>query len=255
MAALTDVINFLLGLMGDEGKRAEFDENPQKSLQDAGLEGVTGQDVRDAQLEMADRGLVSPNGGGGGGGGGGSGSGGGRHSDGGDPVQAIQHTTATFHVTEVTETNIINVDDRDVIFNDSFNSDDDITVIEDSFNKNVENDVIAIQDNDTIVNDNDTINVEDNDTTVEGPENTGVVGPGLEDPEDKALGISREDISGPEGGQAAVSGPGPETDGEVETQVEAPVEAPVEEPESFDEEPDAQTAVEPDPDPVDAAIV
>lgn len=249
MAALTDVINFLLGLMGDEGKRSEFDENPQKSLQDAGLEGVTGQDVRDAQLEMADRGLASPNGGGSGGGGG-SGSGGGRQSDSGDPVQAIQHTTATFHVTEVTETNIITIDDRDIVFNDSFNSDDDITVIEDSFNKNVENDVIAIQDNDTIINDNDTINVEDNDTTVEGPENTGVVGPGLEDPEDKALGISREDISGPEGGQAAVSGPA-ETEGEVETQVEPQVDPP----ETFDEEPEVEAEVEADPDPVDAAIV
>jgi hypothetical protein len=245
VAALTDVINFLLGLMGDEGKRMEFDENPQKALQDAGLDGLSGQDVRDAQLEMCDRGLAGPNGGGGGSGGGGGG-GGGRHSGADDPVQAIQHTTATFHVTEVTETNIINVDDRDVIFNDSFNSDDDVTIIDDSFNdsSSVVNDVTAIQDNDTIINDNDTVNIEDNDTTVEGdvvagPENTGVVGPEVENP---PLGIATEDIVGPE------------TEGEVETQVEPETEPA----QVIDDEPDldadAEADVEPEPEPVDAAI-
>lgn len=253
MAALTDVINFLLGLMGDEGKRVEFDENPQKALQDAGLDGLSGQDVRDAQLEMCDRGLASPNGGGngsGGGSGGGSGSSsGGRQSDGADPVQAIQHTTATFHVTEITETNIITIDDRDVVFNDSFNSDDDVTIIDDSFNdsSSVVNDVTAIQDNDTIINDNDTINIEDNDTetVVEGPENTGVVGPGAEAPANPPVGIGIEDIVGPDGG------PDPDPEGEVETQVEPPG--------ALDEEPDldaeVEATVEPDPDPVDAAIV
>ncbi|MBW0119447.1 IniB N-terminal domain-containing protein, partial [Pseudonocardia abyssalis] len=60
MIALSQVIDFLLDLMGDEGKRMEFDENPREALADAGLEGLTGQDVRDAQLQMCDTGVLRP---------------------------------------------------------------------------------------------------------------------------------------------------------------------------------------------------
>ncbi len=223
MIALSDVIAFLVSLMGDEAKRAEFDEDPQGSLQAAGLGGLTGQDVRDAELEMRDSGMLRD-----GGGGGGSSR---PQSD--DPVREIQHTTTHYQVTEIAP-QIIQIDDRDTIFNDSFNTDDDITVIDDSFNdsSSVENDVIAIQDNDTVVNDNDVINdndvVSDDDTVVvEGaPEADGTGTP--------LLGIRTQDITGEE--------PEPE-----------PVQDAAE-PEPTDEEP-VEAADEPEPDPADAAIV
>ncbi|WP_218592088.1 hypothetical protein, partial [Pseudonocardia oceani] len=167
-------------------------------------------------------------------------------SGGDDPVQAIQHTTATFHVTEVTETNIISIDDRDVIFNDSFNSDDDVTIIDDSFNdsSSVVNDVTAIQDNDTIINDNDTIDIEDNDTIVEG---------GAPVPANPPVGIGIEDIVGPAGEPEATTQVEPEQV-EPEQVVEEPVVAEVEpEPEP---EPEVEADVEPEVEAdVDAAIV
>jgi len=240
VTAMTDVINFLLGLMGDEAKQAEFEQNPDKALQDAGLDGLTGQDVREAQLEMADRGLVRSDGGGNSGGGGG---GGGSHRSGSDDaVREINHTTQHYHVTEAGP-QIIQIDDRDTIFNDSFNSDDDVTIIDDSFNDSstVENDVIAIQDNDTIVNDNDTVDVEDNDTEITetgdtgtgGPENTGVTGPGTTPP----VGIGTSDLV--ETQVEPESDPEPELDPEP---VEA--EAPDAEPET-DPEPELEADVEP----------
>ncbi|WP_300015900.1 IniB N-terminal domain-containing protein [Pseudonocardia sp.] len=214
MISLNSIIDFLLGLMGDDAKLAAFNENPEGALTAAGLDGITGQDVCDARLEMADRGLASPSGGGGGGGSGGGGGGGG---GGGDAVSAIQHTTATFHVTEQ---NFIKIDDRDTIINDSFNSDDDVTIIqdsfnndvtaiqdndttvinaEDSFNTTVENDVTAIQDNDTtiindndtVINDNDTVQIEDNDTEItgtdgDGPPNDGIATDDIVDEEPEA---------------------------------------------------------------------
>ncbi len=232
MIALSDVIAFLVSLMGDEAKRAEFDEDPQGSLQAAGLGGLTGQDVRDAELEMRDSGMLRD---GGSGGGGGSSR---PQSD--DPVREIQHTTTHYQVTEIAP-QIIQIDDRDTIFNDSFNSDDDITVIDDSFNdsSSVENDVIAIQDNDTVVNDNDVLNdndvVSDDDTVVVegGPEPDGTGTP--------LLGIRTQDITGEE----------PEP---VQDEPEPVQDAAEPEPEAADEEP-VEAADEPEPDPVDAAIV
>ncbi|MGH3585767.1 MAG: IniB N-terminal domain-containing protein [Pseudonocardia sp.] len=162
------IIDFLLSVMRDPQARAEFEQNPTAAMSSAGIEGATAQDVRDAQLQMADRGLARSSGG--------SSSG----SGGDDPVQEISYTTRHYEVSEDAPdyiTNINNIDDRDITINDSFNSDDDITIIDDSFNKSVENDVTAIQDNDTTV-------IQDNDT-VQAPEanagvNTGVVPPTLE---------------------------------------------------------------------------
>ena len=59
MLALTEVIDFLLNLMRDETARAEFEQDPQGTLARAGLEGVTGQDIADARLLLADSGTVS----------------------------------------------------------------------------------------------------------------------------------------------------------------------------------------------------
>lgn len=221
MYALSDVIDFLLSLLRDDSALAAFEEDPQGALDAAGLQGLSGQDVRDAQLVMADNGSARPNSDGGSSGGGGGG--------GGDAVSQITHVTRHYHAAP--ETTIVQVDDRDTIINDSFNSDDDFTVINDSFNSSVENDVIAIQDNDTVVN--DVTAIQDNDTVVQ--DNDTVVQNGEPAPEPlRSEGISTEDIVGPE----------PEPEPVFEAAVE-----PVAEPEP---EPEPEADVEPD---VDAAVV
>ena len=58
MVAFSDIIDFLLRLLSDETARADFEKDPQASLGKAGLEGVSGQDVRDARLQLADSGAV-----------------------------------------------------------------------------------------------------------------------------------------------------------------------------------------------------
>ncbi|MBW0126018.1 IniB N-terminal domain-containing protein, partial [Pseudonocardia sp. KRD-176] len=57
MLAMSQVIEFLLDLMRDEGKMQQFELNPHRTIADAGLQGLTGQDVRDAQLQMSDSGV------------------------------------------------------------------------------------------------------------------------------------------------------------------------------------------------------
>ncbi|MFC5996778.1 IniB N-terminal domain-containing protein, partial [Pseudonocardia hispaniensis] len=165
MAALTDLIDFLLKLMRDPEARAQFDQNPEQTLQQHDLAGVSGDDVRDARLLLADRGDVRAT------------------SDaappprgGGDPVREIQHTTTAYEpvreyvVNQHTEqiTNITNnIDDRDTIIDDRDvtniddrdidididdrdvdvdidKSDDDITVVKDSFNQDNDTEVTAI---------------------------------------------------------------------------------------------------------------
>lgn len=128
---LSSLIDFLMNLLKDDDAKKAFDENPDFELKKAGLNGVTGQDVRDARLIMADsggvraRGEERPS----------------SHDD--DPVREIHHTTREY-VVEKPVTNIeqnISIDDRDVtIIDDSFNSDDDTEV-----------NSVAIQDNDTNV--------------------------------------------------------------------------------------------------------
>ena len=137
MASISDLIDFLMSLMRDEKTKAEFDRDPNAALSDKGLGDVTTQDVRDAQLIMADDGAARPR----------PGSSDGSRSN--DPVQEIRHTTNTFeidqsrHVGDVTiDQTVIGIDDRDTTVIDSFNSADEVT---------------AIQDNDTI----DVTNVED----------------------------------------------------------------------------------------------
>ncbi|GEL16786.1 IniB N-terminal domain-containing protein [Pseudonocardia asaccharolytica] len=169
MAAMTDLIDFLLKLMRDPDARAQFDQNPEQALQQNDLAGVSGDDVRDARLLLADRGDVRST------------------SDAsppargtGDPVREIQHTTTAYepvrevvmnqHTEQITNiTNNVNIDDRDTIIDDRDviniddrdidididdrdvdvdidKSDDDITVIEDSFNQDNDTEVTAIDD-------------------------------------------------------------------------------------------------------------
>jgi hypothetical protein len=128
---LSTLIDFLMNLLKDDEAKKAFDENPDAELHKAGLNGVTGQDVRDARLIMADSGGVRARGT----------ERSSSHDD--DPVREIHHTTREY-VVEKPVTNIeqnISIDDRDVtIIDDSFNSDDDTEV-----------NSVAIQDNDTNV--------------------------------------------------------------------------------------------------------
>lgn len=128
---LSTLIDFLMNLLNDDEAKKAFDENPDAELTKAGLNGVTGQDVRDARLIMADSGGVRARGA----------ERSSSHDD--DPVREIHHTTREY-VVEKPVTNIeqnISIDDRDVtIIDDSFNSDDDTEV-----------NSVAIQDNDTNV--------------------------------------------------------------------------------------------------------
>jgi hypothetical protein len=210
--ALNDIIDFLLGLLRDPQARAAFEQDPQAALAEAGLDGATAQDVRDAQLQLADSGLAEPDPGYSG------------YSGGDDPVREISHTTQHFQATSV-----VTVDDRDtVIFQDSFNdiTDNDTTIdvtdiditAQDSFNTAEDNDVVAIQDNDVITEDNDVVAIQDNDTTIDGTPDESPV-------DDSTADESAAEPVAPDG--TADLDPDPETETETETETEVEVEVEV----------------------------
>ena len=161
MVAFSDIIDFLLNLLSDETARAEFDQDPQGSLEQAGLEGVTAADIRDARLQLADSGAVSATDDGRGS----------SYPDGDDPVREIGYTTQHYVADEqvtyddsghadlslVQGDTFVTIDDRDTLFFQSI-SDDDVTITQD----NSVNNQLAIQDNDVTVSDDDTtINADD----------------------------------------------------------------------------------------------
>jgi hypothetical protein len=168
--AFSDIIDFLLRLMGDETTQAQFDQDPQGTLQQAGLDGVTAQDIRDARLQLADSGAVHaadedarP-----------------AHHGGHDAVHEIGYTRTHYvadegahHATVDHGSTLVTIDDRDTLFFQSI-SDDDVTVtdnsvaISDSFNPdNSDDDLTAIQDNsDTTINADDSFNTSDDDVQV-----------------------------------------------------------------------------------------
>jgi hypothetical protein len=161
VVAFSDIIDFLLNLLSDETARAEFDQDPQGSLEQAGLEGVTAADIRDARLQLADSGAVSATDDGGGS----------SYPDGDDPIREIGYTTQHYVADEqvtyddsghadlslVQGDTFVTIDDRDTLFFQSI-SDDDVTINQD----NSVNNQLAIQDNDVTVSDDDTtINAED----------------------------------------------------------------------------------------------
>jgi hypothetical protein len=167
MSTMSELVDFLMGLMRSDDSKAAFEQNPEATLAKHNLQGVTGQDVRDARLMMCDDGGIRPHGT----------SAPVRHDD---PVREIRHTTENFHVDQN-----ITVNDVDQTFN--------LFTIEDSFNSNDNNDIrtVAIQDNDTIndtVNDNDT-NTDtdtDTDTTIQDSLNSGT--PAADDPVEQVPG-------------------------------------------------------------------
>lgn len=128
MSSISTLIDFLMNLLRDENAKAQFERDPHAALAAHGLHDVSGQDVRDARLIMADDGAVHPK------------HGGGRshhaRSEHDDPVREIHHTTQQYAAAEhggyhytagdVNQTfTILNIDDRDTVIDDSFNSDDD----------------------------------------------------------------------------------------------------------------------------------
>lgn len=220
MVAFADVIDFLLRLLTDEDAQAEFDKDPQGTLADAGLEGVTAADIRDARLQLADSGAVSATDDGRGS----------SYSDGDDPVREIGYTTQHYVADErvvhddggggdlslvARGDTFVTIDDRDTLFFQSI-SDDDVTFVN-SFNEdNSVNTQTAIQDNDVNVSDNDTtiiaedsfnsdddlVAIQDNSVGSDGGIDIDVTGGVGADPEEPA-----EAPETPDADLAAVSGP------------------------------------------------
>jgi hypothetical protein len=154
MASIAEVIDFLMNLMRDDDTRREFDQDPDTVLADRGLGGVTGEDVRDARLMMADSGSVAPR----------AVARAERGSSSHDAVHEIHYTTTNFEVGDVTTT-VVTINDNDTLIVDSFNP--DVTAIQDNDTTDV--DVISIVDND----DDDTDDTDDTDTSGDeaaGPE-------------------------------------------------------------------------------------
>jgi len=182
--AISSLIDFLLAMLGDEELQADFQEDPEGVLAKYGLDSTCGLDIQDAQPMVADHVGV--------------------HGTGGlpifsgseDPVHDISQITKHYVIHSGPDINnynyyyvddhdiVITVDDRDTVnihadgdltITDSFNEDNDITVVDHSFN----------QDNDGIDNKGGSIDHStaaghdmgsslnsDDDTTVTGSENT-----------------------------------------------------------------------------------
>jgi hypothetical protein len=183
---ISSLIDFLMALLGDEELADDFRADPEGVLAQYGLDGTCGEDIRDAQPMLADQVGVHA-------------VGGGPHFAGGDdPVAEISLLTKHYDVSTGPVTNeynyyyvddndlIITVDDRDTInihaegdltITDSFNEDNDITVIEDSFNQDndgVDNKGGSIDDSVVTGDDMSDSLDSDDDTTLTGSHNTTV---------------------------------------------------------------------------------
>ena len=141
---ISSLIEFLMALLGDEELADDFRADPEGVLDRYGLDSTCGEDIRDAAPMVADQVGVHAVGGHP------------RFAGGDDPVAEISVITRHYDVTTGPVTHeynyyyvddqdlIITVDDRDTInihsegdltITDSFNEDNDITVIQDSFNQ------------------------------------------------------------------------------------------------------------------------
>lgn len=201
--SVSSLIEFLLNLLRDEAAQAEFERDPHGMLARHGLDGLCGQDVRDARPLLADHEAVRA-----------------RddddhhhasrssyHEGDDDPVGEIHYVRKHYEVDKTVVVNnsheysytyvddrdtIVNVDDRDtttivadgdVTIEDSFNEDNDVTVIEDSFNEDndgvdnkggtIDESVVAGDDvEDSLNSDDDTsvdnsFNADNSETTVD----------------------------------------------------------------------------------------
>jgi hypothetical protein len=180
--AISSLIEFLLALLGDEQLQAEFQADPEGVLEQYGLDSTCGMDIRDAQPMIADHVGVEGTGGQF------------AHSD--DALPEISMITKHYvihHDPDVNNYNyyyvddhdiIITVDDRDTVniqadgdvtISNSFNEDNDITVIEDSFNQDndgIDNKGGTIDDSVAAGHDMDSSNNSDDDTSVSGSHNS-----------------------------------------------------------------------------------
>ncbi|HEV7651641.1 MAG TPA: IniB N-terminal domain-containing protein, partial [Actinophytocola sp.] len=141
--AISSLIEFLLALLGDEELQADFQGDPEGTLAKYGLDSTCGADIQDVQPMVADHVGVHA-------------TGGLPHFSGDDPVHGISVITRHYMVHDGPDINnynyyyvddndiIVTVDDRDTVnihadgdltITDSFNEDNDITVIDDSFNQ------------------------------------------------------------------------------------------------------------------------
>lgn len=137
MLSISSLIQFLLDLLRDSDAQAEFARDPQAVLARHGLEGVTGQDVRDIAPMLADCQGVSRHDGSGDDGGGPR-----HHGDDDDPVRAIHHVT---HNHRVDHDVVVEHHTAQPVYNEyntefhyydhSVTTGDDSTVIQDSFNQ------------------------------------------------------------------------------------------------------------------------
>jgi hypothetical protein len=168
MTSISALIDFLMSLMSDDKTKREFEQNPDGTMADKGLQDVSAQDVRDARLIMADQGHARPRPEGGGG----------SHANGyhesglaagggsSNAVREIVHTTQTFEIDQ--SKMIFNIDNHRTNILDSFNSADKVT---------------AIQDNDTVI-DIDKDDDEDDDKTDDKTDKPGDTDDKTDDPED-----------------------------------------------------------------------
>ncbi len=181
--AISSLIEFLLALLGDEELAADFQADPEGTLAKYGLDSTCGLDIRDAQPMVADHVGVEA-------------TGGLPHfGNGEDAVPEISVITRHYVVHEGPDINnynyyyvddediIINVDDRDTVnihadgdltITDSFNEDNDITVIDDSFNQDndgIDNKGGSIDHSTAAGDDIDSSLNTDHDTTVSGSHN------------------------------------------------------------------------------------
>ncbi|MCO1661172.1 IniB N-terminal domain-containing protein [Pseudonocardia humida] len=217
--ALSDLIEFLVELMRDPATAAEFENDPDAVLAERGLEGVTAQDVRDARLELCDAGGASA-------------TGEAAPPSGDDPVREINHTASNYSAAPQVQAAAqehsalalqaaapVTIDDRDTfIFQNDF-SDDDTTIVNDSFNSDddVDNSVDAVVDNSVVNNDvtaiNDSFNAVDNSVDNSVVEND-VVAINAENSFNDGTGIGDVDPTGagaplpvePDGGTGAAPG-------------------------------------------------
>jgi hypothetical protein len=237
--AFSDIIDFLLRLLGDDAARAEFDEDPQGTLEAAGLGGVTAQDIRDARLQLADSGAVSATDDGAGS----------SYPDGDDPVREIGYTTRHYVADGVDDTGpadpnpvdgggTVTIDDRDTLFFQSI-SDDDVTIT-DSFNADNSSDSLtAIQANGSFNSDDDvTVDAANSFNTADSFNSDDDL-TAVQD-NDVAVDV---DLSGPPtGGAAAADDPDPDpadadppvdaqpADAEAEDPAQDPADEPADEP-------------------------
>jgi hypothetical protein len=184
--AISSLIEFLLALLGDEELQADFEADPEGTLAKYGLDSACGLDIRDAQPMVADHVGVQSMGGQP------------DFGDGEDAVPEISLITKHYVVHERPDVNnynyyyvddndiIITVDDRDTVnihadgdltITDSFNEDNDITVIDNSFNQDndgVDNKGGSIDHSTVAGDDMDSSLNSDDDTSVSGSDNTTV---------------------------------------------------------------------------------